>query len=87
MSQIKVYGADWCGDTRRTRRQLDSLGLVYDYIDIDADDAAEAFITAKNNGKRLTPTVDLKGNFLFEPTNAQLEATLREQGLIPSRSP
>src|SRR5439155_222491 len=56
-SKITVYGADWCGDTRRTRKQLDALGLPYDYVDIDEDKAAEAWITEQNNGKRKTPTV------------------------------
>ena len=26
-SDVRVYGADWCGDTRATRYQLDSLGV------------------------------------------------------------
>ena len=82
MSPIKVYGAIWCGDTRRTRKQLDALGVPYDYIDIDDDETASAWITEQNNGKRLTPTVDLNGTLLFEPTNGEMEAALREQGIL-----
>ena len=82
MSKITVYGASWCGDTRRTRQQLDSLSLAYDYVDIDADEAASDWITQKNEGKRLTPTVDLKGKLFFEPTNVELEAALRAEGVL-----
>jgi mycoredoxin len=78
MKPIKVYGAEWCEDTQRTRAQLNELGVPYQYVDIDQDKAAEAFITGKNNGKRKTPTVDLgDGRFLFEPTNEQMEAALK----------
>ena len=84
MAKIKVYGADWCGDTRRTRKLLATLGVPYDYVDIDDDPAAEAWITEQNNGKRLTPTVDLGDARLFEPSDAELEAALRARSLLPS---
>ena len=84
-SRITVYGADWCEDTHRTRQQLDSLGVAYDYVDLDADKAAEAWAKAQNGGKRKTPTVDLGGGtILFEPTNEVMAAALRERGLRSS---
>lgn len=83
MKTIKVYGADWCEDTTRTREQLDALGVAYDYIDIDRDPAAKAWVTAQNNGKQKTPTVDLGGEtVLIEPTNEEMEKALRAGGLI-----
>ena len=82
-SKITVYGASWCGDSRRTRAQLERLGVPYDYVDIDDDKAAEAWITQQNGGKRVTPTVDLGGGeILIEPTNAEMEQALREKGLL-----
>ena len=75
---IKVYGADWCEDTQRTREHLDNLKEHYEYIDVDKDMAAEAWITQKNNGKRKTPTVDLGGEkILIEPTNEELDEALK----------
>jgi len=82
MNTIKVYGADWCGDSRRTRRQLDQLGVKYEYINIDNDPAANKRITELNGGKRLTPTVDLGGTILFEPTREQMEEALRSAGVV-----
>ena len=40
MSQVKVYGADWCGMTRRTQSFLDQLGIDYDYINVEKDERA-----------------------------------------------
>ena len=81
---IRVIGAEWCHDTHRTKRQLDGLKIPYDYIDIDDDPDAEAWITQANGGKRKTPTVDLgDGTILIEPSNAEMEQALRDKGLLP----
>jgi glutaredoxin len=82
MSKITVYGADWCHDTHRTRRQLDELAIPYNYVDIDDDPDAEQWITDQHNGKRVTPTVDLEGTLLFEPSNEEMEQALRESGMV-----
>ena len=78
MLGVKVYGADWCEDTTRTREHLDAQKIAYDYIDVEQDKAAEAMITKLNNGKRKTPTVDLGGGekILIEPTNDELDEAL-----------
>ena len=82
--QIRVIGAEWCHDTQRTKKQLNALKIPYDYIDIDDDPEAEAWITQVNNGKRKTPTVDLgDGTILIEPSNAEMEQALRDKGLLP----
>ena len=81
-SKITVYGAQWCHDTHRTRKQLNELGVDYKYVDIDDDPAAEAWITGQNNGKRVTPTVVLDDVMLFEPSNEEMEAALRAEGVI-----
>ena len=78
MKTIKVYGADWCEDTQRTREHLDALKEHYQYINVDHDPAANEWITRQNNGKRKTPTVDLGGErILIEPTNEALDEALR----------
>jgi thioredoxin reductase (NADPH) len=41
---VEVYGADWCRDTQRTRRHLDSLGITYQYIDVEQDQQASAWV-------------------------------------------
>lgn len=82
MSKITVYGASWCHDSRRTLAQLDRLDVEYKYVDVDADAAANAWIAQQNNGKRVTPTVDVNGKLYFEPSDTDMEAALRASGAL-----
>jgi len=82
MNPIKVYGAGWCEDTTATRNQLDSLGVQYQYIDVDADAGAKAWIKEQNGGKQQTPTLDIGGRILIEPDERELEEALRGTGLM-----
>ena len=58
--RVTVYGADWCGDTRRTLRHLDQSGVKYDYIDIDHDAKSEEKVVAFSKGKRRIPLVEMR---------------------------
>lgn len=80
--QIVVYGTDWCGDTRRTREHLNSLGLDYQYVNIEENPAAEDWVREQNDGKQKMPTVDLGGFVLSVPSNAELDIGLRRQGIL-----
>jgi len=82
MNNIKVYGADWCDDTQRTRQHLDSLGVPYDYINVEQDEAAQFWVKRQNDGKQKTPTLDMNGKILIEPTNPELDEALRASGLV-----
>ena len=78
---VKVYGADWCGDTRRALQQLDSLGVSYDYINVDEDAEASRWVKEQNDGKERKPTIDLNGQVLRVPSPEELETAVREKGL------
>jgi glutaredoxin len=41
---VEVYGADWCRDTQRMRRHLDNLGITYQYLDVEQDQQASAWV-------------------------------------------
>jgi mycoredoxin len=86
--RIRVYGADWCPDTQRTRHQLESLGVPYEYVDVERDEDASEQVKEWNGGRRVTPTVVLPtGNVvtgedrLAAPGDDELEAELRERGI------
>ena len=81
-NDVTVYGADWCEDTQATRNNLDSLGVQYQYINIERDPAAQAWVKEQNGGKQRTPTVDIRGRILSEPDEKQLEEALRGTGLM-----
>jgi len=79
---IIVYGADWCEDTRRSLRQLRRLAILHHYLNIDEDLDALDRAKALNAGHRRTPTIDLGGDVLVEPSNTTLATALIERGTI-----
>lgn len=83
VSEVKVYGADWCEDTQKTRRHLNRLAVRYDYINIDFDPRAREFVKSRNDGKQVTPTVVVGGDVLVEPTDDELGGLLRQKALMP----
>ena len=82
MDKVTVYGADWCGDTKRTLRHLDNLGVAYDYIDVEQDERASRWVKQQNGGKERKPTVKLGQQVLSAPTDQELESALREKGIV-----
>jgi thioredoxin reductase (NADPH) len=72
-TDITVYGANWCPDCRRSKLFLGEHRIPYKWLDIEEDSEARRFVTEKNGGKRIIPTIVFRdGSFLVEPTNAQL---------------
>lgn len=85
MSKVIVYGADWCGDTQRTLRHLDNLGVDYQYVDVEQDEQASAWVKEQNDGKERKPTLKIGRSVLSVPDQDQLEETLRTENLISKR--
>jgi glutaredoxin len=81
---ITVYGADWCEDTRRSRRHLRRLGVAHQYLNIDEDSDALARAVSMNGGRRRTPIIDLGvgGTPLVEPSNTTLTEALVELEML-----
>jgi len=92
MADVKlvVYGAEGCGQTRRTREHLDQLGVPYTYVDIDKDAKAAENVKRWNHGKRKTPVVQFTvGEEVYrisEPDNAALDQELQVNGLVPNKT-
>jgi glutaredoxin len=76
MNKIKVYGADWCGDTQRTLGHLDELGVDYDYINVERDERAARWVREQNDGKERKPTLEINGRILSVPDNEELDVAL-----------
>lgn len=80
--QITMFGADWCGDCRRTKAQLDALGIQYTYIDLVAEPAA-ADVAREISGRTNIPVVVYPdASHHVEPSNSDVETKLRELSLI-----
>lgn len=63
--KVQIYTASWCGDCRAARRFLDSHGIAYIEIDVDADPAAAAEVVS-HVGKRAIPQLVIDGEW-FQP--------------------
>jgi hypothetical protein len=81
---IKVLGADWCEDTRRSLRHLRRLAVPHQYFNVDEDLDALERAKALNGGHRRTPTIDLGlgGPALVEPDNDTLTSALVEVDML-----
>jgi len=82
-SQIKMYGAAWCGDCRRSKKFLDSNNVKYDYVDVEADKTASDKVIEINNGMRSIPVIMFPdGTHLTEPSDAALKEKLESLKLL-----
>lgn len=76
-SEITVYGADWCPDTRRAKRLLDRRNIAYTWVDIEQDKNGEKFVVETNRGNRSIPTIVFEdGSILVEPSDDELAAKI-----------
>ncbi len=76
MTEITLYGADWCPDCRRAKSYLKENNISFNFIDVDLDKAATERVEAINNGKRIIPTVIINDKPYTNPNNAKLASIL-----------
>ncbi|MFJ6114930.1 glutaredoxin domain-containing protein [Agrococcus sediminis] len=81
-SSLRVFGADWCRDCRRTKQQLDRLGVDYDYVDLERDETAAAEAQRISGRMNIPVVVFPDGSHQVEPSNDEVEAKLRELSLV-----
>lgn len=77
-----MYGADWCGDCIRSKRQLTELGVEFDYLDVEHDDALRDAAIAIAGVKSIPVVVFSDGTHMVEPSNPAMLDKLRDLGLI-----
>ena len=77
MSDITMYGAEWCKDCRRSKKFLDSNNIEYNYIDVEADASASEKVIEIKGGMRSSPVIMFSdGTHLTEPSDAALKEKL-----------
>jgi mycoredoxin len=80
---ITMYGADWCGDCRRSKRLLEELDVQVNHIDVEADKSAAAKVIEINGGAQSIPVIVFPdGTHLTEPSDNDLKAKLTALGII-----
>ena len=76
-TKVKVYGAPWCPDCRRSKQFLGEQRVPYDWIDVDKNPGGLEYVKQVNDGKQIIPTIVFEdGSLLVEPTNAELASKL-----------
>ena len=82
-ADITMYGADWCGDCRRSKRLLEELDVQVNHIDVEADKSAAAKVIEINGGAQsITVIVFSDGTHLTEPSDNALKAKLEALKII-----
>jgi len=82
-AKITMYGADWCGDCRRSKRFLDSNEVSYEYIDVEADPTAADQVIEINGGMRSIPVILFPdGSHLTEPSDNALKEKLTALNIL-----
>ena len=78
-----MYGAEWCGDCRRSKRFLDSNSVSYNYIDVETDTSASEKVVEINGGMRSIPVIVFPdGTHLTEPSDNALKEKLESLRLL-----
>ena len=73
---IVVYGTYWCQDTTRSRNYLSRHGIPHTFIDVEADSGAAQRVMDWNEGNLSTPTLDIDGRIVTEPSDEDLAEIL-----------
>jgi mycoredoxin len=74
---IVMYGADWCGDCRRSKAFLERRGVPFTYVDLEERPDQMDEVIRRNEGMRSIPVIVFDdGSHLTEPSNADLAAKL-----------
>jgi glutaredoxin len=72
-----IYGTEWCGDCKRSKKLLDENNVPYRWIDVDFDKAAKESAAELNEGKCRVPTIVFSdGTILIEPSDEKLSKKL-----------
>lgn len=74
---IVIYGTVWCGDCKRAKKFLGEQRVHFDWVDIEENAEAMAFVEKVNDGKHIVPTILFPdGSTMMEPSNTELAKKL-----------
>ena len=83
LADITMYGADWCGDCRRSKRLFEELDVQVNHIDVEVDESAAAKVQEINGGAKSIPVIVFSdGTHLTEPSDNDLKAKLQSLNII-----
>ncbi|MGH7237710.1 MAG: FAD-dependent oxidoreductase, partial [Candidatus Saccharimonadales bacterium] len=79
MSEIVLFGADWCGDCHRARKYFEDKGIDYEYKDVDSAQSVKDEMLELTNGSQSIPVITVQGKLVAqEPSNEELQKLFGE---------
>ncbi len=82
-ADITMYGADLCGDCRRSKRLFEELDIQVNHIDVEVYESAAAKVQEINGGAKSIPEIVFSdGTHLTEPSDNDLKAKLTALGIV-----
>ena len=80
---ITMYGAQWCGDCRRSSALLNELGVEFNYINLEEQPDQTEKVIEINGGAQSIPVIVFDdGSHLTEPSDPALREKLKSLGVI-----
>ncbi|WP_104082000.1 glutaredoxin domain-containing protein [Cryobacterium sp. Y11] len=80
--RITMYGAEWCGDCRRSKSLLDRLEVDYDYVDLLLVDEGADRARAISGRTNIPVIVFPDDTHMVEPSDAEVRTKLVALGRI-----
>ncbi len=82
-AKITMYGAEWCGDCRRSKKFLETNNVEYNYINVEEDLSAAEKVKEINNGMQSIPVIIFEdGTHLTEPSDTDLRVKLQSLNIL-----
>jgi len=82
MAEVVMYGADWCGDCRRSEKLLNALGVEFEKKDVEQSAEFTEEARAISGRTNIPVIIFSDGKFLVEPSDPELHAELTIRGLV-----
>lgn len=85
--QVRLYSTNWCRDCRAAKKFMESHGVAYTEVNIDADPAASSEVV-RHVGKRAIPQLVIDGEWFqpYRPGRGLLYDELFQRLRIPRNS-
>lgn len=80
--RITMFGAAWCSDCRRSKSLLDTLGVDYEYVDVESELSGAERARAISGRTSIPVIVFPDSEFFVEPSDSALHAKLQAVGAI-----
>jgi len=71
---VTMYSTPWCGYCQRLKKQLDSVGLAYNEVNIEEFPEAAQIVEQVNEGNQTVPTLVFSDGYAM--TNPSLQAVI-----------